>query len=623
MVTINSIENSFISIVQNANNAIRIGNSGTDPLYPLIVVYLGNETSKLHEALTNEMFQVWPAYKTSIEFLHVTHKETSFEYRRIKHLKEMTYINIEENEVSTIFTDVLGEDRYFSQKNSIFVHFILESDEILSGKQLKIWFDFVKQFKQKSIRHCVSMLTILLNESTEEKIKVSYLIQNELSKCLVDDKITEICDSVYLLSNDRYDGTLFNDWSKLASNIIDIIILSVSELTHVRQTMYSSNYKIFYTSFNRVEKPIDAISKIVVKEIVTYINNIIEEQKTSVSFESIKDRILIENGIFSYVKEYIENKKELLPTSAQLNYFPRNNMNLVDLSTLDVNRFNQVTMNSWTSFFKLMKNSLLTKDDNLLENWKVNYFTYLLNTLDNNEKSCLYENKDKIITLIKTGKKTTCLNIIDDAISELQLSLSSDENVISKVIAASIDDLNAIVQQFYEDWENLVKELTVRYYSKDDSVISYYTSIIKNYLNGNHNIVNKVKKCSTMEDIEQLFIDIMKDLVETHPVFKAPFDEEIQQRLGYGELKNAIEYIKNQMMGDKVLAYFSPNFSIAEPQQTIVLIKTGTSLHQEFRNTLKDSISYYNIGVNYKADVIRIHGLVADDLRKSGVSYEL
>ena len=90
MFTIDEMVNSFINSIQNPNK-ISVGNLGENPKFPLIIVYIGDETSVIHDMLSNELFRVWGAYKESVEFLHVKYIGENLIYRRIKNIEDPVY----------------------------------------------------------------------------------------------------------------------------------------------------------------------------------------------------------------------------------------------------------------------------------------------------------------------------------------------------------------------------------------------------------------------------------------------------------------------------------------------------------------------------------------------------
>lgn len=622
MSTVNSMINGFISSIQKQNGSIKLGNLGTNPKFPLIIVYLGNETDCIHKDLSNELFQVWSSYKESIEFLHVKYDDGNYIYKRIKSFEQLTYKDVDGEDVQNVFTEILGEDRFFEDKNQIYVHYILNSNEINDKEQLNKWFGFIKTFKNNTNKNCLSLLTLLLDKSNKQKEQLSNLIQNEISVYLENNNITEICDSVYMLSNERQDGTIFKSWNKVVPSIADIIMLTVSNLDSVKSSIYQSKSKVFYTSFNRVEKPSYQIAQVVVSELINYVNKLINEQKTNISFDSIRDKLLIKNGIFQYSEVYIDtNIKPLLPTKEQLNFFPRKNLNKCDLSKMTEDGFNDETMNTWSTFFQSLKEKLPNNDEEILEKWKEQYLKYLEDNFDINEKECIFQSVDKVFELLNCEKDNDMYNpnILDNTVYRLKLDLSKDEKVKNQVIKSSIDGLKKNVDKFYSDWSKFVKNLNEKQRIYDKTIVNYYSNITKNFLNLNVNVIAEdLKKCSSMQDIEAVLGCFLDKLANSHKAFRDPFVEEIKQRLAYGEIKDAINYIKGQMIGGKVYTYFSPNLSINAPEQTVVFMQTGTDLYNSLKNTLNNKTVYYDTGVNYKADVIRIHVLDKDNLMKSG-----
>lgn len=613
------------SFIQYFNEKLRQTNgegagafSGTGPKYPMVVVYLGEASAKVHGKVSSMLNRIWPPYKKELYFLGVRQDKSMFQLS-----VEGTAKAYAEENMQADINYLFGTSTHFASRDRMSVYFILETTDISTEEELHKWNEIMKwTIEQIKVEGQQPMLFVLLNEDFEH-IKEAKLIRNEIGEHVYGGKASLAADSVFLISNRRNDNAIISDWYQCSRILTDLIVLSNGFDGTITQQLYSASVKT--AGYSLVEKPSEEIAQVVVTSLIQHLNQY--RKKTDAS-EILEDGQLAQKlgitreGSIALLDEYCERELlALLPTEEQLQVFPRNtDEDLMAVSQMSESNFNKLTMNAWDAYLeKIIEKSekMISEGAKQKEVWKKEYSSQLEQCFSADELITLSESEATVRKKFKTMREPGSDDrVLDAAKNKLRYKLSANDKIVDFFIDV-IKEEGKRGGQLISEWNNLVNSLSQLFQVEDTNLCQFYERKVQHFFDNNGSTLGKqFNSMGSTQELERFMQECMDMLLQSDQIFRAPFEEELQNRLDStaGPEDDAKAYIRSHLTGDKVKTYLRVVFALEITDISVILLKSGTDLHRSLIDKLPDTTYYYNTGSSDAAEALVVYQVEAFNL---------
>lgn len=623
VITIQNLIQYFENRIKQIESHSMGSTVGSEPQYPMLVVYLGQEAINSHQTIASNLFQVWPQYQQEIRFLGVKGTGNNQGYLEMifKNGKVSTN-NIEDNAVGDTISALFGTKTHFSDRSKLFVYFILDTTSFTDPSEFEEWVKKISDVKTSlgiNMLDVLDMLIVLLNENFSRQ-ETSNQIRNMLSS-YYDKRSLYSNSSILVLSNRRSDNAILEDWN-ICYGIISAII-EISNNKDARITGNLFNYTIITASYAREEKPSSKIGQIMVKELI----DILAEEGThkninSFDDESLRSKLgLTKDGTLVVLDQYAEkNLLPLLPDEKQLELFPRRDYKdhgwMVDLSERD---FNELTLNAWECYLNQTVKHARDKvnmDSSTRNRWIEEYSGILLAGFSTEELVYLSNHISEVKKMLETTRKPSSeVKVLRSAIARLKYMLSSDSELI-EIFTKIIVDRGEQARIFREAWAKLIQSRLSVFAIRDKNITMFYEKKARNYFDFHENeLRDSFKHIADMDGLRIFLEEALNKIIDSDPVYSAPFEEELESRLSEDALvTDAKQYIRKKLTGEDVYTYFQSNFNFGQPLLSAILLKTGTPLYNNLYTNLPPTTYYYDTGQGNAAESLVVYEVTKQNL---------
>ncbi len=602
-----------------------LGNTaGKEPQFPMLVVFLGDEAIKGFSSIASNLFEIWSKYQRELQFVGVTNKGNSVAYVQLSiEENEAQESQISSDDISNIVTSLFGLKNHFQDRSKLFVYFILDTTSYKSAEEFSTWMDIMQQTKNAfgiESLDILDMLIVLLNENFS-RMSIANQVRNKLCSFYDDPKLFSNCTSIFLLSNKRSDHAILEDWNICYRIATSIMVLSNNSDTNISTSLFSRH--VLTASYAREEKPSEKIGQVIVTALIDEMTKaFVQREMHLFEDDSISERLgLTRDGTITILDNYAQNVLvPLLPSASQLMLFPRVSMDEYDdVSQLSAREFNSLTMSSWDSYLSQVAHQAQEKvnmDSKIRQNWRKEYLTYLCTQFSTDELIYLSDHIDDVREFISHKRELSQeMQVLSAAKSRLKYMLSSDPKLID-IFLSAIKEQGESARKFLQAWRELLQSRQNIFAIRDDNITAFYERKVRNYFDHyGHELVEEFKKMQDIESLKLFLENSLDKIVDSNPVFSAPFEEELERRLREEALPtDAKQYIRQKLTGEDVRTYLQVNFNFGQPVLSSILIKVGTPLYDNLCSNLAPTTYYYNTGCGNAVEATVIYEVSKENL---------
>lgn len=601
--------------------------TGEEPLFPMIIVFLGEASKKGFVRIAENLFRLWPQYQKELRFLYMEHfisdsgaYELKFSECLFENDGKQKIIPVDENQVQKIVSYMFSPQNHFKNKRELKIYYILDTIAINDMQEYSVWMEAIDKSRNIFGLHSYELselLLLLLDESVGREIAGK--IKNAFAKCYDDEGFP--VKSVFLLSNRRGDNAVCNDWHEHYHMMASLIALSNSGRSQAVTTMFSSGVKTI--SYAREEKPSDQIGQVVVTELLDYLN-----QNGGARKQSVEETFLLEQCGFTkertikVLDDFVESMiGSILPSCEQMEVFPRKSMKYVENAMeMFSDEFNEETMGAWNCYLEKEADALKEKirnDKYITENVIKCYKNMIAENFSVGEMLYLAEKTDVVENLFaRLPENSLKTKKVSEAAGEmLRYHLSADSEIREQFKNIFLTQCQN-AKYFIEAWDYLSHTRREVFSLKDTTLEGFYKKRLRGYFDENRMVLmNVFNKLRGKEELWESLKKIIDDMIDSDGLYSAPFEEELATRLNGGEQQNAAnQYIRQKLAEEDVYIYLQTNFGLPEPIFSTVMLKKGISLHDYLEDSLAEDTYYYDTGISKAAEAIKIYEISKENL---------
>ena len=595
--------------------------TGKEPQFPQLVIYLGKDASNAHTAVSSNLLQTWPQYQDELKFLCVQ-KTDNLAYFEMPIGSEQCN-PLSEDGVREIASAMFGTRMHFADRSKLLVYFILDTTSMQNLDDFISWLPAINSIKQllcSDSTDLLDMLCLLLNENLVRQ-KTAAKIRDYLSGFYTNKEIRKTVSNVLLLSNRRSDNAILEDWEIGYKIVSAIIALSNNDETQVTKNIFCNS--VLTASYAREEKPIAQIGQVVVSNLLTSLaENIPHTDPKLMDDPKLSDKLgLTKTGTFTMLDNYAEmNLYSLLPSEEQLELFPRRDANAqTEMSMTSANAFNEYTMGAWNQYLAEIARTAQEKvamNSAVRQSWSDEYRKILVNTFNKEEILYLVDHIDDVAEILgKTRLPSYDAKVLTAAKDQLKYMLSSDEKLI-QIFVNALRQQGQVASDFTQAWNTLLKSRRQIFGVRDANMATFYERKIRNFIDRRGSeICTEFTTIHNTEDLVKFLQDVIEDVIDSDEIFSAAFEDELESRLNEDALPtDAKQYIRKKLTGNGVYTYLQTNFALGEPVVSSILIKIGTPLYKNLYSNLAPTTYYYNTGSSSAAEALVIYEVSKENL---------
>lgn len=545
-MSVNSMLNDSIALVQRETVSKHLINA---PSNPCIIIYLTDKSASFYESVCDGIHKYWGNRADFIPQL--VYKNGKF----------YSCNTGEEIDIYELIEDVRSfKDNIFEDKKSIKLYFYLDTYNISDMSSFIELYESVNIFN--SIRQ-VKFLTMLfyVEDSSIRPQKVA--LREQFAEYVISDDNYDKYNSVFWMSTNLYGGDVLKDERETENYSLSTSLIFLSNnndeegISYRGNNMFSKypNSSAYTVSCINLCKPIKAIVANTYVSILSFLMNemFVVDKKLIIEEADILSALCIginaNNSLSNQIYDKIIAK---IPKVSDLRSLPNittQSFSITRRDGVDFNyiseHLNKLTLDCWTEFYNFnyirVINEILEGDYNdssiksTIVKSLISKFTYV-------ELSQLLESKaiKCVEDYSPASLSTKSVNSLSELDSFIKNQIKNDIfNLLKPLYKVIIREVDALSEKYIEDLEVLAVNVQEQAKIKNDdlsgNVASFYDNIVRTYMYSSDNIqrINGDFK-NYHEDMDEVYSrlsSLFSRIIESNPIYKSPFEEELNARL--------------------------------------------------------------------------------------------
>lgn len=534
------------------------------------------------------------------------------------------------------------KENVFEDKKSIKLYFYLDTFNIQELDSFTDLFDCVEVFN--SIKQ-VKFLTMLfyIEDASIKPQKVA--LREKCAELITNKDNKDKYNSLVWLGTNLYGGDVLKDEREaenylLSSSMIFLSNNNDEEGVSYRGSALFSRYtdSIGYTvSYVNLSKPIKAIVANTYVSILRFLMNEMFQVDKKLTLD--KNKILSSLGIGqnednSLLNEIYERIITNIPRISDLSSLPNIANQSISISKRDgvdfscINEYlDRITLNCWNAFYnynyiRVIK-ELLEGDYND-SNLRQTITQELLNSFNYIELSQLVESKaiEAIEEFTPTNFTTKSVNSLNELDTFIKRQIKNDIfNSLKNTYKELIREVDALAEHYIESLELLAFNVHEQAKIKNDdlsgNISSYYENIVRTYMSSSENMLRISKEFGIYRnDINEVYVQLsslFSMIIESNPIYKASFEEELNARLNAVNAGQANKLIAKALQNPtKIKDNIRINSSFEPYELNTYYLINGNSDYVNILDVNENSI--VNTGGSNSAETVVIYACSKDNI---------
>lgn len=585
---------------------------------PMAVICLGKNTmNSIGPTVRESLLRYWPPYRDVLLFAGIEGEE------------EMHFTSLDgasslsEKEMQERVSGLFEESPYFGDYTRLLVFYLLDTEGIEDEAQLASCLKMVSYAKRiLEFNNQNSVLCMTLNERIGHDTSAAKIRNALVSLYAEGGAGQETVPCTYVVSNCNTNGSFMPKEGYFGRIFADLMILANGSDPYISANLIHAGVKT--VGFASRQKPADDIAKACVSQLLKKMGAMQSLRQSGTSGSNASDALLArlgirEDGTFCMLDSYVDNAARSFPAAESLEAFPRRTCEDLDLGTLSAREIDEETFGAWSAYIGGIVTRIeeeIVLDFNRGGNFAESYTAYLKEHYSRAELIWLSEHPDEVESVL-SREYTVPRNgsALDSLRTELAAGLLKNDSVqqaILKVIAAAGED----AKQFASMWNELVNTQSVLI--REDDILTFYEQKVQSYIDHQgERIAKEFQEIAGVEELWEFLCGEIRQLINSDPIFKASFEDELISRAGFKEPAEALRQISEQLTGDNIKIWLkSSGSALGNPEQLALLLKSGTRLDRTLRSSLPNAEQYYfhDTDVEEAADALNIYRLDAYQL---------
>jgi hypothetical protein len=554
--------------------------------YPMLVVNLAaNSDHEMGQALKEQLLKIWPAYKEKLLFLQVQGNAENPGFSRMETGEALSVDSVHE-----MISGLFEESNFFKNYTRLLVFYLLDTTVMSGVVDLDAYLDLMKACSEVfSFPAQSSVLFLALNEKIGNEAQASQIRTDLAQSYFETGKASAIAPCTYLVSNTNTVGSHMPKEHPYFNRIFtDVILLADGPDGYVSSNILHGGLKT--VGYTMQAKPVEDISKVAVSSLLKKISELQRLNKTDSSqqFHGADTKNLLrrlgiqENGTFYMLENYLAQATKFLPTQEVVDSFPRRTSDDLDLYSLSARAIEEETFGAWGCY---MESIVAKVEEEIVSGFQQEgsfqdvYLKYLKQEFLRSELIYMSKNPEEIRALLDEENYThSSHTVIDSLKQELALGVFKNAGIKDEIVSTIIK-AGKQAQEFMDNWNSMVNTESVLI--KEQSLIAFYDQKVQNYVDQNQDrIMKEFRVISDMPSLKAFLFNEIRLLIKSDSIFRAPFEEELIQRVSVKDPAKALNMIAEALNGQNVKIWLASNgASLDAPVQMALLLQDSTELY--------------------------------------------
>ena len=341
-----------------------------------------------------------------------------------------------------------------------------------------------------------------------------------------------------------------------------------------------------------------------------------EEKNTSnLNLEDMKVRMgITKNGTLSLLDQYIDkNLSELIPDEQEREYLPRIKENQNKIENMTFEKANEYTIGTWTYLLAQKAKDIVKEIARENQGKSGSQYKDILDSFSVKELIYLNEHIEEVKSWLQPGQVSRRDNAIEVAGAILKAELSGNEN-IKNILLSEMEEKGEEAKQFTKLLQELLDARTA-IWEQDQELSEFYRKVLRQNFSDHGEEMEKWKKeLNKIRDIEKLEKNLkrmLNQILKSHSIFSAPFEDELQARIDEKKLGgDAKLLISNKMSERNMRKYLHVTFSLRGPVLSAIMMRKNSSLYATLCEKFDNNTTYYyDTGDSTSAEKIVLYEL--------------
>ncbi len=589
--------------------------------YPLLMVYLGDQSARIHKELSKDIFRNWRNYQDEILFMKI-HDENLDTFESAWGNGKFQRNTL--REIQTRLSKLSSVESHFANKNRYLMFFVLDAGGLESSKSLNSMLNMISAVqKTLGLDETVVIKTgvALLNE------ELVYHKSGKILKNYFGEHIGILpLKSIGLISNFKEDGSYVvpDQYSRECGRILsDIIAMVDSENAQIRSAVM--RVPVYAVSWGVKDKPLDDIGQVLTVELIDFLsrNDGADNNVSSNDKSNAHQLGLSENGYFDVIYDYVDECAEkLFPSDEQIEQFPRRSDDDLTLSSLPARELDDNTMGAWSAYFDIVADSIkeqITKDDGVFKELCDKYLDAISKNFSSKKMDYYNIHFSEIEESIKKNLEH-CGSIPENNLLEYEKKtisrvISGDDSV-SKLFVEALREFFKNGSDFFKEW-NRFKDSRNELFLEDNigNVDSCYIPVVKTYLDKNSiQIMERFRKIRSSENLVEFMHSLIDDMILANDIFKVSFMEELKLRCSGQDSTETAKRVKEFLDKGCEYKYLSCTNSPSVAFCSSVFMKKGSNLQKMLSEQFGDNTFFCDTVSDTSIEIVRFYELKPENL---------
>ena len=604
---IQNLYDSFLAIMKDHETERELRDTGDALQFPLLIVYVGRGSSKMHPEVYRRFLNLWPQSRNDFRFISAVKEGAETVYTEIlKDGAEERPLTV--SGVQGLVDEIQGSRTGFADFSSVYIYYFIETTDFTDGGEISDCFAVTEPFRETlNLKNAFEFYGILLDERNAKK-EISRKIRTLIFESELRDK--EHGKNILLVSNLLKNNARLADWSLGYDALRDLVALS-DRATEYENPCALPGVKT--VGITREEKPAADIARAVVLGMIQYLRDIEKERRFKLSPGKIG---INENGTLQIFDEYTKKK---VPKAEDLDIFPRPQADFYEMETLSYREFNAQTLGAWDATVDLIVKTVrdeVTSSRDFSDEWRNAYRALLKKNLCTDEMAELSHYKTEINEYLSRAKEPSEEGLtLDVALDKVGYLIASDTKVRSMVLS-EIETVTEKAREFRKLWDEIYESRYELGTEKEPGVFEYYRAKVR-HLSEIKGIEDTFLRIDSGEALMEFFENCFRDFIDEEPIFKASFDEELATRMEEaGDSKDSRDFIREKLVHSNTTQFLTTTLPLSMPIVSNVFVKRGSGIYYNLKKNLPEeyNYTYYDTGRAGYAEAIYIYAVPADYL---------
>lgn len=587
------------------------------PLYPMAVIYVGENAAKARECVDQVLQQVWR--RCSRPILRLQFQGDTF---KTFPDQDKAAENLDNEGIQQCMNFLFSEDKCFRDMSSMLVFMVFDTSDYKTLEEFRHAYDRIAYLHQILAPTAFNAMSVILMDEAFGGRALASEVRSCLREIMTEG--AQAFNSTCILSN-RLNGGEILAGERIKENyqLIGRIIVAVNGIDANYRPEIDKFFPIvdkYYitAAYSHVVRPNRKICEIIVLSILNWLTDKINSGNL-LQASVLSQRLGISGNMLPLIENFYKNEvRKGVPSADILEYFPRKSNGEDALAEVPFRIFDNVTMGVFDLFVSQLE--IMTKEQ--CADFSDRFRNYIRQKIKTGEAAVSFApaNIETFLSQllpVPVSKEVSAAKYLEECSKNkyIEKVLPLCEAVFREEYAGANHN-KKVLDRMHTEFENEYVE------NSEGSLESFYSLLTKNYLDESAGL--KLADKFNQQDVgEEDILDSIAECAETifttNPIFMLPLDQEMIKRMGQDPI-NVQKNIKEALLENiEKKIRFSASIAMNMLSEVVMLNQQDdgqdTQLYTYMKDIFKSPISrFVNTENSNSIEVVKLYQCTQDSM---------